>query len=1368
MLKQIMKKVQQQLQAIEPTIKFYEWLVRQEQPPIDYAINQHDLGIAYWKQAAGERDANLRRAIDSFKEALQYFTLDTTPFLYADTQTELGDVYGDLQTEEREANLKQAIAHYQQALRFFAPGTMPLEYAYVQRALGYVYEDLSHLQTRCRESDLSQAIAYYKEALRFQTVEANTLEHARLETGRVGIVAMSRVLKRLHRQYEVQASALEQARLKRRLGVAYGNLPKGEHGENLDLAINCFQEALRSLTPEAHPLEYARTLSQLAKVYLQLPTGNREAHLAQAMTCCQEALRFLVPETSPLDYGDTQSNLGIIYMSLIDGNHTTNLQQAISAFREALRFWTPETNPLGYARTQLNLGSVYSQLSTGNHAANLKYNLSCYREALRFLTPETSPQEYACVQYNMGSLYLQIPGDNLIINLEQAIPCYQEALRFLTPDTTPFEYASVQSNLGFAYRSLPLEKHAANLERALACYQEVLHIWTPQVSPPDYARTLNNLGDIYRQLPIGDHNANLAQAIACFQEALNALEPVNISSEYTIIQTNLMASYPEAISFEYATIQNNLGAAYLDLRIGDRAANLTQAIACCREALRFWTPERSPLDYAMVQHNLGGAYGDLPTGDRASNLAQAIHRYQEALRFWTPEVAPLGYAMTQNNLGAAYHNLPTGDRASNLAQAIQCYQEALRFRTPEAAPLDYAMTQNNLGNAYGDLSTGDRASNLAQAIQCYQKALRFWTVETVPFGYRMVNRNLAELYFVQREWEAAFAAFHNAIAAGEQIYRAGLSSESKAAEVAQNAIVYNRATFSAVRSGKTIEALLILERGKTQLLDEALRLQVPRPANVPDEVWEAYEQAKRDIRIAQSERVVDNISFLPSPPRIHAADKTNGITQHARISVHVIPSEWRTVSDKSQGLVQTYKARQELSHESIAALDAATEHIRTFAPYFLKEIDLRTIRTLLPDEQTVLVAFCITDQGSVGFVVSHDQHVQVVEVPNFTETELKRLLVQFDIDGNPSAGWLVAYLCHLMEYRERSEVSQTALEAWKETITVTLAELGQRLLNPVLSALPPSCKRIIFLPSSGLFLLPLQAVPLSDSSEGRVCDCYEVIYAPSMKVLVDIRAKATCKVTTELYAVINPERENDARLVLTRAEGTAIAQLFEKYTIDEGQVGTKQRVIDRVRGKSYVHFSCRGSYDWENPSASCLYLADGHLSLADLQHGEIDLSAARLVTLSACETGITDVMKGSAEEYMGIPAGFLLAGVPCVISSLWSVPDLSTALLMERFYRNHLTCGMDLAEALREAQKWLRELSIGEVAQYAKHWYRQARWKEKAELFRCMRYYRHQAERDPTLRPFAHPYYWAAFTCNGTREGDEYTDHSDLACYQKE
>jgi CHAT domain-containing protein len=249
-------------------------------------------------------------------------------------------------------------------------------------------------------------------------------------------------------------------------------------------------------------------------------------------------------------------------------------------------------------------------------------------------------------------------------------------------------------------------------------------------------------------------------------------------------------------------------------------------------------------------------------------------------------------------------------------------------------------------------------------------------------------------------------------------------------------------------------------------------------------------------------------------------------------------------------------------------------------------------------------------------------------------------------------------------------------------------------------------------------------------------------------VLADGQAKVPQRTGDALLAVINPAE--DEKLAFTLAEGQAIARQFATSQLLVGRDGREHVVRAAVTGRAYVHFSCHGTYDWLNPPQSGLELAGGErLTLAELQTEAVDLSAARLVTLSACETGISDVFQGSAEEYVGLPAGFLLAGVPCVVSSLWSVPDLSTALLMERFYQLHRQERLEACAALRAAQAWVRQLSIGEVAAYAEQVYRRAEPAYQPTLLTYWQRYRYLAQLDATLRPFAHPFYWAAFTVNG-------------------
>ncbi len=58
---------------------------------------------------------------------------------------------------------------------------------------------------------------------------------------------------------------------------------------------------------------------------------------------------------------------------------------------------------------------------------------------------------------------------------------------------------------------------------------------------------------------------------------------------------------------------------------------------------------------------------------------------------------------------------------------------------------------------------------------------------------------------------------------------------------------------------------------------------------------------------------------------------------------------------------------------------------------------------------------------------------------------------------------------------------------------------------------------------------------------------------------------------------------------------------------------------------------------------------------------------------------------------MGLTRGFMYAGVPRVIASLWRVQDRSTARLMEELYRAMWVDGQRPAAALRSAQLAIRQ-----------------------------------------------------------------------------
>jgi CHAT domain-containing protein len=144
-----------------------------------------------------------------------------------------------------------------------------------------------------------------------------------------------------------------------------------------------------------------------------------------------------------------------------------------------------------------------------------------------------------------------------------------------------------------------------------------------------------------------------------------------------------------------------------------------------------------------------------------------------------------------------------------------------------------------------------------------------------------------------------------------------------------------------------------------------------------------------------------------------------------------------------------------------------------------------------------------------------------------------------------------------------------------------------------------------------------------------------------------------------------------------------------------------------------VHFATHGILNSVHPELSGVVLSLVDEKGTPQQNGFLRLRhifnlnlPAELVVLSACETGLGQDVKG--EGLVGLTRGFMYAGAPRVLVSLWSVNDRGTSELMSRFYKKMLQEGLHPAAALRAAQIEMLQNS---------------QWKE--------------------------PYYWAAFTLQG-------------------
>jgi tetratricopeptide (TPR) repeat protein len=216
-----------------------------------------------------------------------------------------------------------------------------------------------------------------------------------------------------------------------------------------------------------------------------------------------------------------------------------------------------------------------------------------------------------------------------------------------------------------------------------------------------------------------------------------------------------------------------------------------------------------------------------------------------------------------------------------------------------------------------------------------------------------------------------------------------------------------------------------------------------------------------------------------------------------------------------------------------------------------------------------------------------------------------------------------------------------------------------------------------------------------------------------------------------------------------------------------------QQKLDELASKGalrryrFLHLATHGTADWRLPLHSALILSrdqlpdpfhqleagkpvyDGRLTAEEvLSKWKLD---ADLVTLSACQTALGKYERG--EGFLGFAQALILAGSRSVVLSLWKVDDGATALLMERFYanllgkRDGLKKPMPKAEALAEAKRWLRGLSREEAL---KHWAGvqggvvRGPGRKKLPLLPAV-----PKTTDKADRPYAHPYYWAAFILVG-------------------
>lgn len=645
----------------------------------------------------------------------------------------------------------------------------------------------------------------------------------------------------------------------------------------------------------------------------------------------------------------------------------------------------------------------------------------------------------------------------------------------------------------------------------------------------------------------------------------------------------------------------------------------------------------------------------------------ALEKYREALILRRRLHDTRGQAVTLNSMGLAHLE------ANRPLQAFRDFSAAVEILSHHQEPVDQSMVLSNLALAYERLDRPERAREL------YQQALALGaqdrrTSGVALFGLARVARMEGALDEAERWVEQSLDSVE---AIRSQVWRPDLRSTYHAAQQEQYAFLID-------------------------LLAERHRLEPER-----GHAARAFAAAER----ARARSLLDLLSAArhrPSPQELSRLD-------HLSRQINSRHRKWLSAS--TRGIADDGVDRELTSLlERWRQEKVAAEGPRLPESGARPTLSLEQVQARLLDERTLLLQYFLGEEKSFLWAITSSTVRLIDTLPGRQQIEQAALQV-----------------------RERMAVSHQQTD--ELAARQAAAKLSRMILGPVADLL--SRQRLVIIAPGPLQTVPFAAlpnpglagVPFSSEQRPLIVD-HEIVNLPSASVLGALRSRAADRrQPSGLLAILaDPVLErSDERLAGDRSgsqEGWLIerggrggggpenrwglslqrlpfagreaeeilALVGSRPVLAASGFAASRGLVKSGRLSHYriLHFATHSLYNDLHPELSILVLSnfdvagrpvDGHLRAYEIADLEL---RADLVVLSACRTGLSEEEGG--EGRVGLTQGFLNAGVPRLVASLWNVDDRATSELMKRFYTAFLHGNLPPAQALREAQiSFLRE-----------------------------------------------------------------------------
>jgi CHAT domain-containing protein len=485
-----------------------------------------------------------------------------------------------------------------------------------------------------------------------------------------------------------------------------------------------------------------------------------------------------------------------------------------------------------------------------------------------------------------------------------------------------------------------------------------------------------------------------------------------------------------------------------------------------------------------------------------------------------------------------------------------------------------------------------------------------------------------------------------------------------------------------------------------------------------------------------------------------------------------IESRQTAAINSRQATIQALETRKQEVLQEIQ--DPVTKGLLEIEP-----IDLPTIQSLAPSKNTAILSFYTTDDDTHIFIIHPHQAPQIHTCSGQGLKTLQQWLQKT---------WVIPYYfmmetpkgqTEILTSMQESESTQLRQSDWYGQMDEILAEIADRLqINRLISQYLTGIQELIIVPHLYLHQIPFTALPISTNT--TLGEKFTIRYAPSCQILKYCTDRPS--IAIENYGTVE---DADGTLPGAKFEGAQVAKLYNipnhHRLIGKTQatIQNYHHLLSQVQGVLSSHHASSNLGDSQQ---SCLQLSDGNISLREILMSRYpNLSE---IFLSCCETnlGTTQI----TDDLLTLSTGFLCAGARTVISSLWAVNDIATAIFCRLYYQNRYF-GDSNSRALQKAQTTMRQMSgdelrLNHVPEFKAHLKTEIKaniadrkelkvqhqrgeiTKEEFEqedsalteiylqLIALLGAPDQEGEIDQLCqetRPFASPHYWAGFICQG-------------------